>query len=173
MNLNFKENLIQIFKYIVNVILILGFFVFYIGLNGNLLFFWIGIAILFLYYVWYLISKSKLRKSRLKIEDEVQILKKQGEKIKVNLENVKIISNSWQQEVRKTSKYEDEDFLVDIHKNFVEIKITYKGRTIDYSFYIDMDTTTLELHFALKKETFLYVDLKDKEKMYLDLEFLY
>jgi hypothetical protein len=115
---------------------------------------------------------TKLKKFDTEKEIEIQNLKKYGEKIIVNLENIKIKSNSWQQEVIKNSRYEDEITNIDVNYNIINIDVPYKGESINYCIHINMETTKLKMHFAIKRETILYVDLKDKNINYLDLEFL-
>lgn len=172
MYINLREKLNRIFGYLLAGIFFLGFIILYVGLNGNLIFVGIGTIILLPFIIWFLISYIKEKKIDSEKKDEIQKLKKYGEKVIVNLENIKIVSNSWTQEVRKTSKYEDTVSHVDINYNFIEIKIPYKNEFINYSLHINMETTKLKIHFAIKRETILYVDLKDKNKNYLDLEFL-
>lgn len=172
MDLNFREKLNGIFGYILTGIFFIGFIILYVGLDGNLLFVGIGTLILFPFIIWFLVLNLKEKKFNREKKIEIQKLKKYGEKIIVNLENIKINSNSWRQEVRKTSKYGDKISHIDINYNLIEMKIPYKNEFINYSLHIDMDTTKLKMHFAIKKETILYVDLKDKNKNYLDLEFL-
>jgi Mn2+/Fe2+ NRAMP family transporter len=172
MDINVREKLIRFLGYILASIFFLGFIILYVGLDGNLLFVGIGILILLPFVIWFLILNLKEKKLNTEEKAEIQKLKKYGEKIIVNLENVKINSNSWKQEVRKTSRYEDEVSHVDINLNSIEIKIPYRSEFINYSIHINMETTKLKMHFAIKRETILYVDLKDKNKNYLDLEFL-
>ncbi|TDE46525.1 hypothetical protein E0I26_00115 [Flavobacterium rhamnosiphilum] len=172
MDINVREKLNGIFGCLFAGIFFLGFIILYVGIDGNLLFVAIGTVILLPFLVWFFLLNLKEKKFDTEKKAEIQKLKKYGEKIIVNLENIKINSNSWRQEVRKTSKYEDEVSHVDINYNLIEMKVPYRSEFINYNFHIDMDTTKLKMHFAIKRETILYVDLKDKNKNYLDLEFL-
>ena len=172
MDINLREKLNGIFGYFLAGIFFLGFIILYVGLDGNLIFVGIGTLILLPFLIWFLIIKIKEKKIDIEKKAEIQKLKKYGEKVIVNLENIKINSNSWKQEVRKTSRYEDKVSYVDINYNLIEMKIPYRNEFINYSLHIDMETTKLKIHFAIKRETILYVDLKDKNKNYLDLEFL-
>ncbi len=172
MILNFKERVKGLFKYIILGILFLGLLIFRVGLDGNLMFVAIGIIILLPFTVWLFIENSKEKKVIENNKAEIQKLKKYGERITVNLENITIKSNSWQEEIRHTSQYENDVISVGINANVIELKIPYRGEFIHQTLYINMDTTKLKMHFAIKRETILYVDLKDKNKNYLDLEFL-
>jgi hypothetical protein len=58
---------------------------------------------------------------------------------------------------------------VDRNLNAIKIEIPIDGEKIDYHIGVEMDPTTLTLHFAIKKETYLYIA---DEELYLDLEFL-
>ncbi|WP_406844366.1 hypothetical protein [Flavobacterium soyae] len=172
MSINFKEKVKGLFKYIFLGILLLGILIFRVGLDGNIMFVGIGIIILLPFGIWLFIENSKDKKAIENNNAEIQKLKKYGEKIIVNLENIPIKSNSWKEEVRHTSQYEDKVSSVNINYNLIELEIPYKGDFIHYSLHIGMDTTILKMHFAIKRETVLYIDLKDKNKNYLDLEFL-
>ncbi|WP_426065384.1 hypothetical protein [Flavobacterium sp. DSP2-3-1] len=172
MDINLREKLNGIFGYFLVGIFFLGFIILNVGLDGNLLFVGIGTVILLPFIVWFLILNLKEKKLGTEKKAEIQKLKKYGEKIIVNLENIKINSNPWRQEIRKTSRYEDKITQVDINYNLIEMKIPYRSEFINYSLHIDMETTKLKMHFAIKRETILYVNIKDKNKNYLDLEFL-
>lgn len=172
MNINLKETLNGLFSYLLAGIFLLGFLFFWVGIDGNKLFVGIGTLILLPFAIWFFIQNRKLKKLENENEIEIENLKKYGEKIIVNLENLKIKSNSWQQEVIKSSKYEDEITNIDVNYNMINIDIPYKGENINYCVHINMENTKLKMHFAIKRETILYVDRNDKNKNYLDLEFL-
>lgn len=143
MKSNFKEKLNQVKLNLLAGIFFLGIIIFYVGLDGNLLFVLIGIIILLQFLIWFLITHLKERKVAAKKKTEIEKLKKYGEKVILNLEKVKITSNSWQQEIRKTSRYEDKLRKVNINYNLIEFKILYRSGTIDYSVHVNMDKTKL------------------------------
>lgn len=170
--MNIKEKISGLVGYLLTGIFFLGSVILYVGIDGNPVFVGIGAVILLPFLIWFLIIVKKEKKAESDNKAEIQKLKKYGEKVIVNLETLKINSNSWQQEFRKKSKYEDKISHEEINYNIIEVKIPYRGEFIKYSIHINMETTKLKMHFALKQQTILYIDLKDKNINYLDLEFL-
>ncbi len=117
-------------------------------------------------------EKSKLEKFKL-IAD----------KIKIDLTQSEIKTNNWTDETiidqskyaglnQLTGKSEKNIKMIDRVVNYLIVKGKYRGKTIDYGKRIEMDTDNLKIHLSLQKETILYIDPKNSDKKYLDLEFL-
>ena len=134
---------------------------------------YVGIILLIPFLIWYLIlginnyRKGKKRKfKRLKLINS-------GDKIIIRLNTILIKSNNWKKEViiDEDSQYEK---VVNVDKsyNYLTLKVPYKDSLIHYSSNIEMDTTKLKMLFAIKKETYLYVDPENANNFYLDLSFL-
>lgn len=176
----------KILHYSAIVILILSFIFVDGGLrSGNLQFVIAGgsviLVALVIYFILSIRDKRAAKKNQEEYEAELNQFKQDADQIEVDLDKVKIKSNSWTEEVViRESKYSGVDsFFGDYHHNIktvknetnlVEFSIPIDGRTVRYKTRIDMNTKSLQIHLAIKKKTVLYE--KDGEN-YLDLEFLH
>lgn len=172
-----KQKLLNILSnisvYLLVGIIVLGFIVVYAGFKAdNTLFILIGLAVLFPFGIWFIIMKIKESKINKEEQNRIQNLIKNGNKVKVDLEKLDIKSNSYKQEVVKGSGTRSRNIQVDINHNVIILKIPYENTFIHYRIDISMETTKLKMHFAIKKETFIYVDKANKNSHYLDLSFL-
>jgi hypothetical protein len=166
-------------------ILILSFIVLDGGLrSGNLRFIILGgsviLVAMIIYFIVSIRDKRRARRNQEKFEAELAQFKQDADQIEVDLNKVKIKSNSWTEEVViRESKYSGVDsfFGTNHHNiktvkneiNLVELSIPIDGKTIRYKTRTDMNKESLLIHLAIKKNTILYV--KDGDS-YLDLEFL-
>ncbi|MDY8134471.1 hypothetical protein [Aquimarina sp. 2201CG5-10] len=177
MKLNFKEILSNIGYYILAGIFFLGFFILYAGVggrnrDGNITFIWIGLLVLLPFGIWFLIEKIKDKKIKKQLILKRKELIRTGEKIVIDLDNVEIKSNSWNQEFIIGAGEHQRIEHRDINYNYIELKIPYGRQKIKYNLHIDMELTKLKMHFAIKEKTYLYVDPSDINNNYLDLSFL-
>ncbi|TKD61432.1 hypothetical protein [Flavobacterium sp. ASW18X] len=186
--MNFKDIFENIKSYLFIGTFFFGFVIIFAGLPGrnrdwNLYFILIGLAMLLPFAIWYLNDHLKLKRLDKKYEKALADLKLRGEKVKVELDNVKIKSNKWNETViTDNTQYAGLNELVGradrnmktVVKNLnqVTINIPYKGKIIRYKANVQMDTDNLKIHFAIQKETTLYIDPLNNRNMYLDLEFL-
>ena len=108
--------------------------------------------------------------------------KRNSRRIKVNLENLDILSNSWNEDIvisndqygglDEIAGYKNHN-IVNVNRNLntIFLDIPVNGEIYKYRIDIECDLITLQMKFAIQKETILYIDSKSKET-YLDLEFL-
>ena len=180
-----KEKLRNFTIYLLLGIFALGFIMMRAGgKHGNDIFTVIGIIVMVIiavmFGVYYLSSRSKQRnieaENRLNLAD----FKQKARAIKVNLEDVEIKTNNWTDTVvinnsqygglDELAGYADSNIMrVDRNLNSVKITIPVDGEEINYFVNIEMEPTTLAMHFAIRKETLLYIH---GDELYLDLEFL-
>lgn len=147
----------------------------------ELLLIFLGVILLVL-----LIIKLFFHRENKKMQKNLMKFKGNAVKIKVNLEDIKIISNSWTEEREKYTSDRDAGIviynklthndhknvdLVQVNLNHLIYAFTYQGNAYIYEELIDYDTEKLRIWFIFKKETDLYLDI-NTEEMYLDLEFL-
>ncbi|SIS46809.1 hypothetical protein SAMN05421766_10258 [Zobellia uliginosa] len=192
-NMKFKDIINSLKTYIFFGIVYIGFLAILAGLGyrgrwrpmGDLNPYFVAFGIVLIIPLLYWIIKTKLTDRAAKAENEKRIekLKKDGQKIEIDLNKVKVNSSSWQEQIiTDNTRYAglnevvgrgDRNLkLVNRTLNQISFKKTIKGRTITYRESIEMDTDNLKIHFALKKKTILYIDPDDRKNMYLDLEFL-
>ena len=186
--LRFKKILNQIGFYVIFGFTILGFTIIYVGLgtrssSPNVYLIIIGLSFLLPLIIYLISIKIKSKRNEERHQRELFEFKRKAIKVKVDLGNVSIKSNCWNDIVvtDKTKYAGFNELFGDTNRNVksvrkslnhVSIKIPYQGKTIKYDFSNAMDITKLKIHFAIKKETTLYIDPVDKNRMYLDLEFI-
>lgn len=171
--------------YIAMGLFALGYVILRAGLkNDNAVFLFIGIIsmliVAILIGIYFLASGFKQRKQEREYQKQLQLFKLSARKIVVSLEDVEIKSNNWTDKILKDdfnyglldamAGYDESNFMqVDRNLNAVAITLTIDGSTIDYFVNIEMEPKALAMHFAIKKETYLYISAEER---YLDLEFL-
>lgn len=164
--------MLYIGTYVLVGITLIGFTIFVVGVgNGNFIFIGIGLLILFPFILWYLIYLLKKRKRDKEKRLEKENLIQTGHKILIDLDTIVIKTNNWEQEVTKWGRYPRTKH-VNIDYNYIILNIPYRNQKIEYRLHINMDPTKLKMLFAIQKETFLYVDPKNTNNTYLDLDFL-
>lgn len=179
---------VKLQSFAVSVLLVvfgLGFFVLQAGLkHGNSIVTIIGLVMFVGVGVFggtYFISmRSKRRKTEKENRRELEVFKQKAKIINVNLEEVEIITNKWTDTIvvnntqygglNELAGFHDANIRkIDRNLNSVRITIPINREKMEYLLNIEMDPTTLSMHFAIKKETQLYIH---GDELYLDLEFL-
>lgn len=151
--------------------------------DGNIYFIGIGLLLLVPAIIWYVKSRRQDKKINDRLKEKIELLKKTGEKITINLDLVKIKPSQLQEKIiTDNTTYsglnglagrEDRNFKI-VNKTVNQLTLikSHKGRKIKYQESIVMDSDNLKIHFAIQKNTILYIDPNDGKNMYLDLEFL-
>lgn len=132
----------------------------------------VGILMVLPSIILILRNKIYLKNADKKEAKRKALLLQTGEKIPVNLDNVKIHTNSYLEEVEVRGGYRRRNETVAIDHNVILLEIPYKDEFISYRIDVGMDPERLRMHLAVKGETNLYVDPKDPDNNYLDLNFL-
>ena len=183
--MNIKNILFKIGSYAIICIAILGLIIFYVGMDrGNQSFMIIGFLIMSPFISWGIIWYVKNKKIKKDNLTELENLKKTADKITVDISTAVIETNSWSHEeiVARGDVAMWNEIGGHGHKNvktitkiesIVSWKFDYNGKPIPYSIAIGKDAQTLKIHFAIQKETTLYVDKNNPDNNYLDLEFLH
>jgi len=136
-----------------------------------------------IYLLWN--STSKVKLPEFDMLQQIEDLKLNGEKIKVEFSKCEIKSNGYTEERERYSDYRiqawnvlagDSDKnveLVDINQSRIIFHHEINGNTETFiSGIIPKDQITLSFELDEKKETTLYVDRNNRENFYFDLEFL-
>jgi len=149
--------------------------------------------------LWYLLSiviigigvllirkslKQKNEEITNQIENELNRLKKYGDKILVDLDKCEILTNNYVEEIESDSSYTVQrwDALYDSSRNIKKVNV-YQTRLLFesnrlgkkekfYSPTINKDEVTIRFLLALHKNTFIYIDRMYKDKYYFDINFL-
>ena len=116
-------------------------------------------------------------------KSEFQKFKLIADKVKIDLTLANIKSNDWTDEIiinqneygglnQLTGQADKNIKKIERVLNYLTVRGKYRGRTIEYGMSIEMDTDNLKLHLIQQKETILFIDPKNIDKKYLDLEFI-
>ena len=180
--MNFKKILSDFGSWIFIGLTFLGFIIIYAGIGGrvrynatgetNLYFVAVGIVLIIPFLIYLLKTKILINKAENEESTRISDLIRSGDKIIINLDNLEIQSNSYKQEIEVGSGYNTRNEYIDVNHNAIMIDVPYKNDLIKYKLNIDMDTTKLKMHFAIKQETVLYIDPTNPNSNYLDLRFL-
>ena len=178
----------SLFIGISGILFFLGLFTTIFGLiplfrDGIYYFSLAGLVMILPFFIWTKNVDFKLWKTERKFQSNFNDFKSRAERILVNLEKVKVKPRNWYEKViTDNSKYagfndlagrSDRNFKIEERTlNHISLKIPYEGKTLSYRTSIVMDNDTLKIHFALQKQTTLYIDPDDHRNIYLDLEFL-
>jgi len=147
----------------------------------------IGLVILLPFSIYFIkIFHFDQRKESRKQQKIISELKTNWVKLTVDLESINIdkSSKSFSSKViHNTARsgalnqiMENPDphiHITEYNINEIKFKIPYGNNFIKFTKTIDMEPTKLLLHFAVKKETYLYVNPTNMKEYYLDLEFLH
>lgn len=190
---NFFSNL---FLYFLIGVFILGFVIFYVGLgisrtvrtesDFNGIFVIIGLTVMFPFVVYLIkVLYFDQRKESRKQKSSSSELKRNWVKLTVNLEALeinksrksyysKVINNTARSgALNQMAGNPDRNIrTTEYNGNEIKFKVPYGNNFIKFTKIIDMEPSNLLLHFAVKKETNLYVNPKNINDYYLDLEFL-
>ena len=118
-----------------------------------------------------------------KLITQKEQFKKTARIITVNLDEVEILSNSWNEVVSIESEkammynqvlgFENQNFKeINRELNTIIIKININGKLKTIQFNIEMNSDRLKIKLALKKTTNYYYDLNKPGLDFLDLAFL-
>ena len=180
--MNLKKILSDFASWIFTGLTFLGFIIIYAGIGGrgrynttgetNFYFIAVGIVLILPFLIYMLKTKILIDKAENEESKRIFDLIKSGDKVIVNLDNLEIQTNSYKQEIEIGSGYNTRNEYIDVNHNVILIDVPYNNDSIKYKLNINMDTTKLKMHFAIKKETKLYVDTTNPNNNYLDLRFL-
>ncbi|MCF8296279.1 MAG: hypothetical protein K9J13_01935 [Saprospiraceae bacterium] len=139
--------------------------------------------IIILFVIIRTIKKKKEIELNLKKEEQLNLFKNKADKIKVDLSNAVLKSNSWSEDIVVNNSnsgalnqlagqgYRNIN-TIQHNENVIKISVPYKDTTIEIKHNINIESQTLKMKLALKEETILYVNPNNTHEYYLDLEFL-
>lgn len=128
--------------------------------------------------------KEEQEELKVKIDSEVDQLKKYGDKIFVDFDKCKIITNNYVEEVETESFNNNQawEALYDSERNVKKVEVNqarllfetdrFGKREKFYSPVINKDEITIRFLLAEQKETFIYIDKNGQGRYYFDLSFI-
>ena len=180
--MNIKKILSDFGVWIFTGLTLFGVLLIYVGIGArgryraggetNIYFVALGIILILPFVIYFIKTKFMLKKASDENADRINKLIRTGDVVIVDLDKLEIQSNSYKQEIEIGSGYNTRNEYVDVNHNVILIDIPYKNESIKYKLNIDMDSTKLKMHFAIKEKTELYVDPENPNNNYLDLSFL-
>lgn len=185
----FKQHLENIGSFTLVGVVAMGFLIMYAvsrASNFNWTIFSIGFILTVIPIVGYLIVNRVLNsKIETNLKKYLQRLKKDGDRIHINLSECVIKTNSWSNE---QDRYKDPriQFLngisghsekntetVDVNNSILIYKTNYKGRNRTFkSRAIQKDKITLKMLLEMQKTTEIIIDPENSKYYYFDLDFL-
>ena len=180
--MNLKKILSDFGNWIFVALTFLGAIIIYAGVGGrgrgqrpgeiNWYFIAVGAVLMIPCLIYIIKARFMEQKSIDDTSKRINDLLTKGDKITINLDQLEIKTNSYQQEIEVGSGYRTRNEQIPINHNVILLKETYKGHNIHQRIDIYMEPTKLKMHFAIKGTTELYVDPQNPDNNYLDLKFL-
>lgn len=149
-----------------------------------MIYIYLGIVITAVLIIVFKLNKSKKEMMLIKRNiEQLNTLKENADRIKIDLKKVILKSNNWSEEVvannsesgglNQISGRGDLNVeKVQHHQNVLLFRVPYKNIVIEFDYAFNMEITTLEMKLAIQKETILYVNPNNFDEYFLDLEFL-
>ncbi|MBJ6366807.1 hypothetical protein [Snuella sedimenti] len=139
----------------------------------------IGLGILTPYVIYLFYTSNKyIKRQKIHFEKEsndFNAFLNTSIKADLNLDDVEIISfNSKSPDFYETKvgKVIQKDFYKNNNLNDVEVEFPFGGQKLNYFFKTGKELDSIKIHFAIKKETKIYFDESDSDKIYVDFDFL-
>lgn len=136
---------------------------FMLTLGTGLIFLFCAVLLIFIRY-----SQKKAVREELEKFDKLR----SWNKYKVDLDTIQIKSNNW------SSSHFIENTIYDIEikeenvQTILEFEVEVNGIKKQFHWPSDLQPKSLEMYFAMQKETDLYLDPNDQSSFYLDLSFI-
>lgn len=139
-----------------------SYIMFGIGIGTILLF---GIALLF--YLRYSKNKTKIEG-----QEKLNILL-YGIPFKINFDSVRIKSNHWEESQFIQSLGGDIEIKQKNIQTIIEFEVELEGKKQLFHWHSHLESKSLEMYFAIQKETTFYIDPENHSNFYLDLSFIH
>lgn len=176
-----KKILFDLVGWILIGLTFLGFIIIYVGIGGrgryrpgeeaNWYFVGVGVVLMLPFVIYLIKSNLFINKITDENAERIRNLIANGDVITVDLDKLKIQSNSYKHEISVGSGYTQRNEHINVNHNVIQLEIPYQNKSIKFKMNIDMDPMKLKMHFAIKSKTELYIDPKNPDNYFLDLRF--
>lgn len=132
----------------------------------------LGIFMILLFGIVLLIT---IRFSKKKvITQELEKFKnlRSGTKYRIDLDTVQIKSNKWNSSRFVENNTYDLEIKEENIQTILEFEVEINGNKKQFHWSCDLEPKSLEMYFAIQKETDFYLDPIDHSNFYLDLNFI-
>jgi hypothetical protein len=132
-----------------------------------------GIVLIVLFGIVLLIASFVTAKiASIKKTDKFLKILRDGTKFTIDLDTVRIKSNNWESSRFIESHFYDIEVKEHNIVTILEFDLEIRGQKKTFHWPSKMEPKSLEMYFAMQKETAFYLDPKDHTKFYLDLSFI-
>lgn len=107
-----------------------------------------------------------------KAESDIRKKLLSGDPFKINLDTVRIKSNSWESSRFIENKFYDIEIKEKNIVTILEFDVEIRGQKKTFHWPSEMEPKSLEMYFAIQKETYFYLDPTNQDNFYLDLGFI-
>jgi len=132
----------------------------------------IGIACILLFGIVLLIALRYSRKKKKLVEQEKLDIMQYGIPFKVDLDSIRIKSNKWNSSHFIENKIYDIEIKQENIQTILEFEVELDGEKKQFYWPSHLEPKSLEMYFAIQKETNLYLDPANHANFYLDLRFI-
>ncbi len=132
----------------------------------------LGIGLIVLFGIVLLIAVRYSKKKALAAEIEKSSIRDYGTNFKIDLDTVRIKSNSWDSSHFIENKFYDIEITEKHLQTVLEFEVEIEGYKKQFHWPSDLEPKSLEMYFAIQKETSFYLDPNDHSNYYLDLSFI-
>lgn len=132
----------------------------------------IGIGCVLLFGIVLLIALRFSKKKKKREEKEQLDIMHYGTPFKVDLDSIRIKSNTWNDSRFVQSLGGDIEIKQENIQTILEFDVELDGEKKQFHWPSRLEPKSLEMYFAIQKETILYLDPENHTNFYLDLRFI-
>lgn len=133
----------------------------------------LGLSLIVLFGIVLLIAiRYSKKKVIVKEQEKFFNILQAGTKFKIDLDRVQIKSNKWNSSRFIENNIYDIEITEENIQTILEFEIEINGQKKQFHWPCDLETKSLEMYFAIQKETDFYLDSNDHSNFYLDLGFI-
>ncbi len=132
----------------------------------------LGIGLMVLFVIVLVIAVRYSRKKELKEVMGKYLTAAQGTKFNIDLDTVRIKSNNWENLRFIEAHLQDIEIKEKKLQTILEFDVEINGEKKQFHFPTNLEPKSLEMYFAIQKETTFYLDPADHTNFFLDLSFI-
>lgn len=132
----------------------------------------LGIGLIVLFGIVLLFTIRYSKKKAIAAEIEKSRILDYGTGFKIDLDTVRIKSNNWDSSHFSENKFYDIEITEKHLQTILEFEVEIDGHKKQFHWPSNLEPKSLEMYFAIQKETGFYLDPNDHSNYYLDLNFI-
>ncbi|MGV3612493.1 MAG: hypothetical protein ACO1N0_16160 [Fluviicola sp.] len=132
----------------------------------------LSIGLIVLFGIVLLVNRFLKNQKATKEEFDPRMSILTGNRYKINLDTIRIKSNNWESSRFIENRFYDIEIKEKNIVTILEFDVEIRGKKETFHWPSEMEPKSLEMYFAIQKETDFYLDPEDHSKFYLDLTFI-